>query len=295
MASATPIITWQGANKIPRQIETQFRRENQEWVTTYNWIGLEADLYALADTKSGYSVVEIGEYRFPFFKLSVTYRTSSTLFGGNPPTPDQGVLTLYTLQSGFEQRDAWLHPTLAAEMRKISDVQVAAKIRSLVDQLVNGVQLWQPGPTSANGAVPAPVALTWQGVILPLIKAAPLVPGVLPINATIIQNFAFAFSRGATQYRVDTVILQKKQVVPNGASITANYDIINVPLTLATLLSYCPGLPHLMANNLQLKFANGYWFAGGPVASQIDANRTQLDQEFVYADTYEPIFYGLPR
>jgi hypothetical protein len=100
--------------------------------------------------------------------------------------------------------------------------------------------------------------------------------------------------RGVDQYRVDTIVFSRKQLVPPGASTLANYSIMNRPMTTNSLIAFCPGIPSLILRNLQTAFATGFWFAGAPDVQQIDANRIQVDQQWVYGDTYSTFIYGPP-
>ena len=298
MANAQTVVSAQNGDKSPRLAGSPvLQRRGLEWTTTFKYIGLFDDLKALVLTKAGYIETRIQEYQWPWHTLEITYTGISSQAGSAPPTPDSQIVTLYSLIPGYEQRSLWLLPKVVVEMQKISDPQLRARIKADIEALAAGVlTVNKVNPSTSVNASSAPVsvvALNWA-YIAAEIASAKLVPGAGAIDQTVLQGLTFELGRGVDQYRVDTIVFSRKQLVPPGASTLANYSIMNRPMTTNSLIAFCPGIPSLILRNLQTAFATGFWFAGAPDVQQIDASRIQVDQQWVYGDTYSTFIYGAP-
>lgn len=298
MPNATVKITAQDGDKSPRLMGSPvLQRRGLEWTTTFRYIGLFDDLKALVLTKTGYIETRIQEYQFPWYTLEITYSGISTQASQPSPSPDSQIVTLYSLIPGYEQRSLWLLPKVVAEMQKIADPQMRARIKADIEALAAGVlTVNKVNPSTSVSASSNPVsvvALNWA-YIAAEITAAKLVPGAAAVDQTVLQGLVFELGRGVDQYRVDTIVFSRKQLVPPGASTLANYSIMNRPMTTNSLIAFCQGIPSLILRNLQVSFSSGFWFAGAPDVQQIDANRIQVDQQWVYGDTYSTFIYGAP-
>jgi hypothetical protein len=287
------------------EIEPRYDWDRTGWVTVRRWRGLLTDVTGLTKSKiiGAPFKASITPEQYPWFVLECSYK--GLIITGGPNQPPQGstnpqaqVVTLYSLRSGFDTRTLWLLPKVAAEMRKITDLRARNFTRAMMDALIQGQITFDLPNSTGPQNYKNPVTSSTSRVVLDLPSIIAFAVSYAPtLNSKVLNDLFGAFARGVDGYRQEQVTFTMQQIAPPGASVVANYKTMQTVFTSAALLRTLNAqaqVPNIYTTAFQQVFGNGGWIGTGVDVAQIDAQRFQIDQGWIYVDDYEPFIYGNP-
>lgn len=245
-------------------------RPDVGWTTVRRWRGTEEECLEIANVAAADSTVvdiRVEHEDGPWYVVALTFGFQVNSGGGTAPVdPDSLVTIQWSLPPDRLSRSLWELPVVQASLANV-EAEHRATFRKVVKDFLDGTY---------SGTATTPLGLIAE------------VPGV--VNPQVLVALIGDLAAGVEAYQVDTYVLSKRVVFPNGASTRPAYTNTNRMFTTATLLADEPTIPAVIRENLP----TGYWLKGAPSVTQADATRWELEQQWQFAEDYSRLIYGAP-
>lgn len=281
-----------------RELSPRFELRDGVWTKVRRWRGTREQLVTVARSLADPNASLQEEDEYWWLLESTSGATEAEDPATSPvPAPADQVVTLWGLSASRISKSIWQHPTIMAEFRKIwgdtdeADIpddtrQGFARFRADLQALARGEEVVQRISTvgTANGEEVETVnlAITLDGIITTLRNAVP------SMDALVLKRFFSCLTRGVESWPLDAFTLVKRAVAPAGATLTSDPDLLNRPVSRATLLERETTIPTAIRSAMP----EGYYIAGAPDLDQQDRNRIALVHTWIHADDYDRFVWG---
>jgi hypothetical protein len=113
----------------------------------------------------------------------------------------------------------------------------------------------------------------------------------LHCNYTVMSAFIHALSRGANHYQENNWVLAKRQIAPNAATLKTSNANIGRFFTPASLLAAEPTISGEAKIEMPV---DGFWQKQPPTLTNQPNGTYIMEQEWIWAQDYEQLYYGVP-
>lgn len=266
------------------EVETAPRviRDKNGFISTeQEWMGFYDEVLARSNTLAVPWRIE--NYRGPVYRLT-TSTPGNVGNGGDPPAPEDQVVTVWGFKPTQQRRDLYEIPGVAFELRKITDLTKRTEFLKATRDLANGVTVHLTLDDAGNVTV-SQTMVSW-------IAEKTTEYG---LNAVVISGFLDDLTQGVDQFLHNSFALVKKRIGPAQATnLGINVTLINVAVSTSTLLGSEPSMPNSIAAEIASLPSTGAWIRSSDELDQLDSSRIEIHSEWIWAAKFSTFIYGIP-
>lgn len=274
-----------------RELAPRFDKRDGVWETTRRWRGLKGDLLTIAEATTNPNATLTQEDEFWWLLESPSPGLIKDV--NVPPTLESQVVTLWTLAASRFAKSVWELPKVKKQFNLLyakdgitNEERVGfARFRSDFITLARGEDMAiraDPKAKAGQSASEETIKITLDEML-----KAPVVP---PTDKTVWLGLFDTLAQGVDSYMLDSFVLRKRMVAPNGAKIYPAYANTNRAIKTSTLLSQESTIPTIIRTGIP----TGFWFKSAPTVDQTDPVRFEITQEWTFADDYSYFVYENP-